>query len=191
MSHGPRLATGLGRFTRLRGFVDLVPTHDVAENACWLCDHVIVAGYGFAGRELSRLLEENGLSYIIVDLNIENVRQALAESKSAVFGDITSESVLSELKVESARELVLLVNDPGAAEHAIRIARRLAPRLFITVRTTYLLDIERLTAVGADDVIPAEREAAVRVASEVLARHRIESQKITEQTSEIRSHSED
>jgi CPA2 family monovalent cation:H+ antiporter-2 len=131
------------------------------------------------------------LSYIIVDLNIENVRQALAESKSAVFGDITSESVLSELKVESARELVLLVNDPGAAEHAIRIARRLAPRLFITVRTTYLLDIERLTAVGADDVIPAEREAAVRVASEVLARHRIESQKITEQTSEIRSHSED
>lgn len=190
MSHGPRLATGLGRFTRLRGFVDLAATRDVAENACRMCDHVIVAGYGFAGKELSGLLEENGLPYIIVDLNIENVRQALAESKSAVFGDITSESVLAELGIESARELVLLVNDPGAAEHAVRTARRLAPRLFITVRTTYLLDIERLTAVGADDVIPAEREAAVRVASEVLARHRIESRKISEQTSEIRSHSE-
>ena len=191
MSHGPRLATGLGRFTRLRGLADLSMVDDVAESACKMCEHVVIAGFGFAGRELSRLLEENRIPYIIVDLNIENVRQALTESKNAVFGDITSESVLSELGIGNARELVLLVNDPGAAEHAIRIARRLAPRLFITVRTTYLLDTERLIASGADDVIPAEREAAVRVASQVLARHRVDTGKITAQTSEIRSHTED
>ena len=80
---------------------------------------------------------------------------------------------------------------PGASELAVRVARNLSAQLFITVRTTYLLDIEPLKGAGANEVIPAEREAAVQVTSQVLARHRVDIEKITEEASEIRDHSED
>nr|MBN2277398.1 cation:proton antiporter [candidate division Zixibacteria bacterium] len=190
MSYGPRLTAGLGRFARLKGMAEIDSAEDVSGEVCKICNHIIIAGYGFAGRELSQVLNDSGLPYIIVDLNIENVERASRETGKAVFGDITSEDVLSQLGIENARELVILINDPGASELAVRTARGLAPKLHITVRTTYLLDIETLLAAGADDVIPAEREAAVRVVSQVLKRNRVDPDRISGQVSEIRDHSE-
>ncbi len=86
---------------------------------------------------------------------------------------------------------MLLVNDPGAAEHAVRVARKLAPSLHILVRTHYLLDIEPILAAGADDVVPSEREAAVEVTSLVLNRHQVDSLRIDEHCLKIRNRSEE
>lgn len=190
MSYGPRLAAGLGKFTGLKQLVEVESVEDAAEGTSQLCDHIIVAGYGFAGRELSRALEAHRIPYVVVDLNIENVRRASKEVERAVFGDVTSAGVLSQLGVECARELVLLVNDPGASELAVRVGRALNPKIRITVRTVYLLDIEPLMAAGANEVIPAEREAAAQVASQVLKRHGIDSGRISSQISDLRGRSE-
>jgi CPA2 family monovalent cation:H+ antiporter-2 len=190
MSYGPRLAAGLGRFAWLKSMADVDSVADAPDNVCKLCNHVIIAGYGFAGRELSQVLQEHGIPYVVVDVNIENVRKASNEARNAVFGDITSGDVLSQLGIEEAKELVLLINDPNASEHSVRVARSLAPDLHITVRTTYLLDIDPLLAAGADEVIPAEREAAVQVAAQVLGRHRVKEMEISEKASQIREHSE-
>jgi CPA2 family monovalent cation:H+ antiporter-2 len=154
-------------------------------------NHVIVGGYGFAGRELSKALKDHGIPHVIVDINVENVRKASQEGVYAFFGDVTSQDVLVKLGAECAGELVLLVNDPGAAEHAVRVARELAPSLHILVRSHYLLDIEPILAAGADDVVPAEREAAVEVTSLVLNRHQVDSQRIADHRLRIRSQTEE
>ena len=191
MSFGPRLAAGLGKFKKLKHLLEVDTVAEAPDSVCKLNDHVIIAGYGFAGRELAQALNEHGLPFVVVDLNIENVKRASEETGKAVFGDITSEEVLSQLGIESARELVLLINDPSASEHAVRVARDLAPKLFITVRTLYLLDIDSLLAAGANEVVSAEREAAVQVAAQLLKRQSIAPQLITEQAVAIRKHSEE
>ncbi|MCP4686196.1 MAG: hypothetical protein GY867_12225 [bacterium] len=191
MSYGPRLAAGLGRFHHLSRLLEIHTAQEAPDAVCKTCDHVIVAGYGFAGRELSHTLDQHNVPYVVVDLNIENVRRASKETGNAVYGDITSEEVLRHLGIQNARELVLLVNDPTAAEHAVRIARSLAPDLFILARTHYLLDIKRLLSVGADEVIPAEREAAVQVATQLLKRHSVDAPLISAQAEHIRGHTED
>ncbi len=191
MSYSPQLAAGLGKFTRFKNLLKVDSAEDAPDTICKMRDHVIVSGYGFAGRELAQVLDEYDIPYVIVDLNIENVRKASEETGKAVFGDVTSEGVLNRLGIENARELVLLINDPSAAERAVRVARELVPRLFITVRTFYLLDIEPLLAAGADEVIPAEREAAVQVAIQLLKRHQVNNQQIAKRALVIRDHSED
>ncbi|MFH1686025.1 MAG: cation:proton antiporter [bacterium] len=191
MSYGPRLAAGLGRFTQFTRLFGVDSAQDAPDAVCKVCDHVIIAGYGFAGRELAQTLDAYNIPYLVVDINIENVRRASKETGKAVYGDITSEGVLQQLGIQDARELVVLINDPGASEHAARVARALAPHLFITVRTVYLLDIEPLLKAGADDVVSAEREAAVHVIAQLLKRHKIDRQQITRQTLVIRDHSED
>jgi CPA2 family monovalent cation:H+ antiporter-2 len=191
MSFGPRLATGLGKFSRLKRFLQVNSAEEASEAVGGLHDHIIVCGYGFAGRELSLVLQEHDLPFVIVDINIENVERAARETGKAVYGDVTSRGVLSKLGIDSARELMVLINDPSASEQAVRVARELAPQLFITVRTFYLLDIQPLLAAGADEVIPAEREAAIQVATQLLKRHEIEDEKISRQELVIREHSED
>lgn len=190
MSFGPRIAAGLGRFTKFRNLAEIKTAESAADELCLMCDHVIIAGYGFAGRELSQALGNCNIPYIIVDLNIENVKVALTENKNVVYGDITSEQVMRQLGIDKARELVILINDPTASEYAVKTARVLAPDLFISVRTAYLLDVQSMFDAGANEVVPAEREAAAQVATQVLKRNRVEDPVIFEQVEEIREHLE-
>jgi len=191
MSLGPPLAAAVGRLRFLTGFLKIAAVENAVDDVRKMHNHVIIGGYGFAGLELSQALDDCGIPHIIVDLNIENVRKAANKGRQAYFGDITSHEVLKRLRAEHAKELIFLINDPGAAERAVKVARSFAPNLYIVVRTYYLLDIEPLLAAGADEVIPAEREAAVEVASRLLSRHRIEPRQIAKHCSRIRSRHEE
>jgi len=191
MSLAPRLAAGLGRYRFLSRFADVKSVEDASANICELCDHVIVAGYGFAGRELARALSRVDIPFVVVDINSRNVQVASQETGQAVFGDVTSESVLKKLGVSRARELVLLINDTSASELAVQVARGLAPNLFISVRTMYLQDADSLLKAGANEVVASEREAAVQISAQVLQRNRVAPALRRELASEIRSHSED
>jgi CPA2 family monovalent cation:H+ antiporter-2 len=191
MSLSPHLAAGVGKLRRLTRFLDVATAEEATDAVRSVRNHVIIGGYGFAGRQLAQALKECEIPYVIVDLNVENVRKASQEVGNAYFGDITSDEVLSRLGAEHAGELVILINDSGAVEHAVKVARKLAPDLSIIVRTNYLLDIEPLLTAGADDVIPAEREAAAEVTSRLLIRHQVDPRRIDTRCSQIRRQSEE
>jgi CPA2 family monovalent cation:H+ antiporter-2 len=167
---GPRLAAGAGRITPL---TRLLQVRSLGEEPPRreLHDHVIIAGYGFAGRQLARSLRSCDLSYLVVDLNVENVRLAIRDGVAAFFGDVTSPEVLDHLGVARARELVMTVNDPDAARRAVILARSLSPKIRIIARAAYLEDKPRLLEAGADEVVAAEVEAAVEITYLILKNH--------------------
>ncbi|MFQ5913427.1 MAG: cation:proton antiporter [Nitrospinota bacterium] len=186
LAFGPHLAAGAGKIRALTLLLRVRTAEDAVKRVRAWTDHVIIAGYGLAGQELARSLRESGIPYVIVDLNPENVRRATAGGEPVYFGDVTSPEVLEHLGAAHARELVIVINDPAAAERAVQAARRIAPNLHILVRTLYLADVGGLLASGASQVIPAELEAAVHVASRVLTRHGVEDGMIEAQVSRLR-----
>jgi CPA2 family monovalent cation:H+ antiporter-2 len=186
LSVGPQLAAGIGRvrvFNRLQGITSAQEASTKQEN---LIDHVIIGGYGFAGRQLADALRHCGIAYVIADMNSETVRSASARGERIYYGDITSADVLEYLGIHQARGLTLVINDPGATEQAVRVAREVAPDVRIMVRTNYLLDIEPLLAVGADEVVSAEVESAGAIVSKILQQCRIEKDQIDGRLEEIR-----
>jgi len=191
IAYAPQFAAGVGKLRGLTRFMKVTAAEEAVDTAGKIRDHVIIGGYGFAGRELAMALKNCRVPFIVVDLNVENVRKAAAEVGGAYFGDITSVEVLEKVGAGSARELVLLINDQRANERAVKVARRMYPHLMIVVRTFYLLDIEPLVAAGANEVIPAEREAAVRITSGVLGRREIDSGQIDSYCARIRARSEE
>jgi CPA2 family monovalent cation:H+ antiporter-2 len=183
---GPRLAAGVGRITpltRLLQVESLEEEHPEEE----LSDHVIIAGYGVAGQELARSLERCHLPYIVVDLNVDNVRQATRDGYRAYFGDVTSPDVLEHLGIAKARELVLAVNDPDAAQRAVRASRQLSENLQIITRTSYLEDAVRLLTAGASKVVASEVESAVEIVRQILIGHGASAATVEEQLARIRS----
>lgn len=170
LAFGPHLAAGAQRVKWLSRMMEIESNADTWQAAKTRRDHVIIGGFGFAGRELARALEECRIPYVVAELNAETVRKAEKEGIPAVYADITSPEVLLELGLEKARQFVIAVNDPSATERAIIAARSLGARVSIVARTNYLLDVELLERAGADLVIPAEREAAVEVVRQVLSR---------------------
>ncbi len=164
---GPHLAGGMGKLGPLTRLLEVRTTAEMRETQA-LRNHVIIAGYGLTGRSLARSLAEVGTPYIIVDLNTENVRDAGQQGEPACFGDVTSAEVLEHLGVADATALIIAINDPDATARATSAARRAAPDLRITVRTTFAADVKSLEEAGANDVIAAETAAAGIITDRVL-----------------------
>lgn len=135
-----------------------------------LCDHVIIAGYGVAGRTLAHRLQSEGMEVVVVDLNARSVTDAEADGFPALYGDVSTPEVLAHLGAERAIELVLLINDATALERAVESARRTFPALVITVRSRYQGEVAHLHALGATHVIAAEVEAGRTITEQVLRR---------------------
>ena len=186
LAAGPRLAAGIGKVKPLTRLLNVRSVEEIPERADGLRDHVIIGGYGFAGERLAAALGECRVPYIVIDLNPGNVARAAARGEPAYYGDITSAAVLSRLGVENARVLVLVINDPGAIERATKSARSLAPGLHIIVRTNYLQDIKSLLVAGADEIVPAELEAAVEITSKIMEKCGVAFNHIEEHLGRIR-----
>ena len=154
IAFAPHLALGASRVPWLNRMLDAEPPGiDVHEPHS---DHVIVAGYGRAGREVCRAARAAGFACVAVDVNVDNVRTARATGDMAVFGDITQKEVLEELGCKNARLVVVTINDTRATELAIRTIRGTAPDTPIIARALYDMDRDALRAAGATEVITAE-----------------------------------
>lgn len=187
LSLGPHLAAGVGKIQVLTRLLKVSTAEDAAEEVRTMHDHVIIGGYGLAGQQLAQALRQNGIPYVIAELNVENVRNAVSRGEPAYFCDITSLEVLECLRAANAGELVLLINDPDANQRAVKAARSLAPNLHIVVRASYQLDIRPLLKAGANEIIAAEIEAAVEVVSRTLNRHQVDPEQVAVHLSRIRS----
>jgi CPA2 family monovalent cation:H+ antiporter-2 len=163
----PHIAAGASRLRRLTQLLG-APEVDESPLEKPLSAHVIVAGYGVAGRQLGDALRACAIPHFIVDINAETVRAARARGENVYYGDITSGEILDLSGIQRARELVILINDPQAARRTTSVARRAAPDLPIVVRTKYVLDMDDLRKLGATDVIVEEFETAVEIVARVL-----------------------
>ncbi len=184
---GPKLAAGARKIRPLTRLLDVKTAEEAEDRSKALKAHVIIAGFGLAGQELARALRECCVEYVIVDLNPDNIREAARAGEPAYFGDVTSAEVLKHLGVARAREIVLVINDPSAAERAVRAVRDVAPDAYVLVRSRYVADVELLLSAGASEVVPAEIEVAAEVAARVLSRHNVREELVEGQLDRIRA----
>lgn len=133
-------------------------------------EHVVIVGYGVAGRLVAGALRRAELPYIVLELNAEVVRQARAGGEPVYYADATSLEALGHAHLSEARALVLLMNDPSAAQRVTDSARRIAPGVPILTRARYLGERDYLLRIGATDVVAEEVEGGVEMLARLLRR---------------------
>ena len=124
--------------------------------------HVIIAGFGLAGRCVADLLERAGLPYTIVEQNPVTVTSQKALGRSVIQGDVTETKTLNEAGLATAAVLALTIPDEEAVLAATSLARKLQPEVYIIARTNYSSKGMRASQLGADDVIKAEQAVALQ-----------------------------
>jgi CPA2 family monovalent cation:H+ antiporter-2 len=131
--------------------------------------HVILCGYGRCGQNLARMLTQQGVPYIALDLDPDRVRQAAAAGDSVVFGDASRLQALIAAGLGRASALVITYLDVPGAFKVLAAARRHAPHLPVIVRTKDDHDLDRLQKAGATEVVPESLESSLMLASHALA----------------------
>ncbi|MEN9545033.1 MAG: hypothetical protein RLZZ598_1866 [Pseudomonadota bacterium] len=141
----------------------------IAKKAILTEAHVIICGYGRSGQNLARLLEDQHIPYMALDLDPDRVRQAAAAGQSVVFGDAARLKSLMAAGLARATAVVVSYHDTPSAMRILGLVRAHAPQVPVIVRTIDDTDLERLRSAGATEVVPEAIEGSLMMASHVLA----------------------
>jgi len=133
-----------------------------------LADHVIIVGYGFNGRNLAKVLRHLKIPHVAIETNPFTVAAEKKRGQRIVFGDASTQEVLSHAQVETARVVVIAISDAAASRRIAAQVRAMNPTLRVIVRTRYIAEVEPLYKLGANEVIPEEFETSVEILARVL-----------------------
>jgi CPA2 family monovalent cation:H+ antiporter-2 len=174
------------RISSLWGMAGGHSTTQEVERTANLEGHVVIAGYGVAGRNIARTLREMRIPYIHIEMNGEMVHRARKSGEIIIYGDATAPTVLEGAGIHKARAMVLAINDPSALSRAIPTARELNPDLYILARTNFVASIDQLMRLGADEIITDEFGAGLEMATFLLRQFNVPDGRVLKILSSLR-----
>ena len=121
-------------------------------------DNIIVVGYGPVGKAVTKILNDKGIKVIIIELNIEtvkNINNIKSSCLNALYGDANQREVLINAGIKNARAFIIS-STLASSKEIIEIVKFLNPNVQILVNTSYINDIEILKEKGADIVFSGE-----------------------------------
>lgn len=183
----PHITAGERLLAPLERLIGVRSIDEADAGARALKDHVVVVGFGLAGKIAARTLAALGRPFVVLEMNATNVRAGKEMSLPVYYGDATSEETLEHARLADARLLVLLMNDPQAAQRIVDTAKRAAPSVPVLVRARYLGEREGLMKTGAGDVVAEEVEGAIEVISRIMRSLEVPRNVIDERIHEVRS----
>ena len=129
--------------------------------------HHIVAGLGRVGMVVARTLAEEGVPFVVIDMDKEAVARAHAKEWTVIEGDATEEETLLAAGVGRARSLVTALDTDADNLFVTFTARALSADLFIVSRSTHEHAATKIKKAGANRVITLNEIGGRRMAAMV------------------------
>jgi CPA2 family monovalent cation:H+ antiporter-2 len=133
-----------------------------------LRDHVLIAGYGAAGRSLAPVLDALAIPYLILTLSPDGAREAEGGELRVLRGNYTRTHELTRGAVRGARLLVVADDELETTRRVVSAARALSPALWIVARTRFASEAPMLRSAGASAVVAEDAEGVAGILAEVL-----------------------
>ncbi len=165
LASGARMALRFGGSEWMQRALEL---HRIAARSMINERHVVICGYGRSGQHLARMLEQENIGYVALDLDPDRVREAAAAGHAVVYGDAARRETLAAAGIDRAAAVVISFSDVGAALRVIAVAQALNARVPVIVRTQDDADLDRLLAAGATEVVPEVFEGSLMLGSHAL-----------------------
>ncbi|MEO0389698.1 MAG: cation:proton antiporter [Pseudomonadota bacterium] len=123
---------------------------------------VIIAGIGRFGQIVNRLLQGSGFNTVVLDHDMETIALMRRFGFKGFLGDPSRPDILHAAGLDSARILVVALDDPEVATRLVAYARKTRPDLHIIVRAYDRVHVYKLYQAGADDIVREMFDASLR-----------------------------
>lgn len=131
-------------------------------------EHILILGYGRVGQSVKRLLKEENIDTVVVDIDPVRVNESRIAGDDIYFGDVRNKNILRAVNIEQAKLVLITFDQHHAVMNAIENIRSINSRLPIVVRTRKDHHLEELYAAGATQVVPEILEGNLMLVSQVL-----------------------
>lgn len=185
ISISPKIADAATRLPRSKKWNHSEPP--IIPNIEAIKDHIIIVGYGVNGRNVARSARNEGIPYVVIDIDPEMVDSDQRIGEPISYGDATQDYVLRNAGIANARVMVIAISDRSATRRITDLARRMNRDVYIIARTRYIHEIRILQNLGANEVIPEEYETSLEIFSRVLDKYQVPRKRIESFIDLIRS----
>lgn len=128
----------------------------------------ILIGFGRVGILVADMLTTHNQPYLAVENNVDAVIAARREGYNVIFGDVAKAHTLNRLNLETAKGLVLTMNDPVLAAKVTKRIRAQFADLTIVARARDAEHAAELYLAGATDAVPETLESSLQLSEAVL-----------------------
>jgi monovalent cation:H+ antiporter-2, CPA2 family len=165
VQHSDRIAMRLASSEWLHKSLEIAR---IAQSAIAIEKHVVICGFGRSGQHLAKMLEQEGITYVALDLDPDLVRQAAAAGDSVVYGDAARRETLVAAGLSRASAVAITYADTPSSLKILSHVRELQQDIPVIVRTQDDHDLAKLTAAGATEVVPEVLEGSLMLGSHAL-----------------------
>ena len=123
-------------------------------------NHVIVCGYSFVGKFVSKQLQELDAPYIIVDNSNKHVREALHDNQEAYLGDVSKGAILEALHIESAAAIIVTLDNFDKKRLICEAVLKHSKNANLIVKVASLEEKEHLQDLPITTIVDAKVEVA-------------------------------
>ncbi len=135
-----------------------------------LGQHVLVAGFGRVGQAICRLLDNAGINYVALDLNVQRVLRARSQGLPVYFGDAGRIDVLRAAGADRARLAVIAIDNPAMALRMAEALHETAPDMPVVARAWDSGHAARLARRGVNEAVPEDIEIGLGLGEAMLRR---------------------
>jgi CPA2 family monovalent cation:H+ antiporter-2 len=129
---------------------------------------VIIAGFGRVGQQLAKLLDAQGIPYVAFENDARLASALHARGAPVYFGNASRPELLRRVHAGEAPAIVLTMDHPSSALHAVRGIRREFPHVRLFARSRDETHARALKLAGASVVVPETLEASLQLSAFVL-----------------------
>ncbi|WP_303704671.1 monovalent cation:proton antiporter-2 (CPA2) family protein [Celeribacter baekdonensis] len=129
---------------------------------------IIIAGIGRFGQVVNRLVQASGFHTTVLDHDLKTIQLMRKFGFKGFFGDPTRPELLHAAGLETAKILVVALDDQKAAVHLVAYARKQRPDLFIIARARDRIHVYELYQAGADKIVREMFDSSLRAGRYVL-----------------------
>jgi CPA2 family monovalent cation:H+ antiporter-2 len=169
MRKAPTFAEWLEKSLLIKARKGVSQDASVSQKTKTLSDHAILCGYGVVGKQLHEELAKAGVPCLIIELNVDTVRNLKRQGVPVLFADATHRETWDLARVQSARLVAFTFPDAAGAINSLAHVREQAPTVPVIARVKFAADADAMRDAGATHVVFDEVEsaaAAVRAARE-------------------------
>jgi len=130
--------------------------------------HVIIAGFGRVGQLVAQMVTERNVPYVAFETNPRVVGKLHTAGLPVYFGDAARVELLRKVNADRAAAIVLTMDHPASALHAVKAIRRDFPDVPLFARSRDEKHAQALKQAGASTVIPETLEAGLQLSAFVL-----------------------
>lgn len=132
---------------------------------------VIICGFGRMGQIIAQMLENELISYVAIDANVDEVVMARESGYNVIYGESKKKAILiaAGFKPTKTKAVVISLNDESVARDVVHTVKSMSKKTKIYARARNLQSSSELLEMGVKSATPEIIESSFIVGANVMS----------------------